>query len=72
MARSRRSGSRMVDAQPPTRSVDGMRNLLSAVVNWVAALFASGSGAPHPIAATDTADRPRKPAKARKPKRRRR
>lgn len=49
-----------------------MRNLFSAVVNWIAGLFASGSGAPHAIVATDTAGRPRKPAKARKPKRRRR
>ena len=30
-----------------------MRNLFSIVVNWVAALFASGSGAPHPIVSTD-------------------
>ena len=33
-----------------------MRNLFSAVVNWIAALFAAGSGAPHPIVATDVVD----------------
>ncbi len=58
-----------------------MRNPFSAIVNWVAALFASGSGAPHPIVATDLARKPRtsrkpqssrKPHTSRKPKRRRR
>ncbi|MET4099314.1 hypothetical protein ABIB37_001551 [Agrococcus sp. UYP10] len=55
-----------------------MRNPFSAIVNWVAALFAAGSGAPHPIVATDRARKPRasqssrKPKPSRKPKRRRR
>ncbi|SFS06516.1 hypothetical protein SAMN04487783_0839 [Agrococcus baldri] len=30
-----------------------MRNLWDAIVNWVAALFAAGTGAPHPMIATD-------------------
>ncbi|MGM1029817.1 MAG: hypothetical protein ACQEWM_08100 [Actinomycetota bacterium] len=46
-----------------------MRNLLSAVVNGIAALFAANGGAPHPIVATDTTGPARK---SRKPKRRRR
>ncbi|MGY3126977.1 hypothetical protein ACVWW9_000476 [Agrococcus sp. UYP33] len=52
-----------------------MRNPFSAIVNWIAALFAAGSGAPHPIVATDRARKPptsRKRQPSRKPKRRRR
>ncbi|ROR65002.1 hypothetical protein [Agrococcus jenensis] len=64
-----------------------MRNPFSAIVNWVAALLASGSGAPHPIVSTDRARKPQtsrkrqpsrkpkpkpKPKPSRKPKRRRR
>ncbi|WP_281168359.1 hypothetical protein [Agrococcus lahaulensis] len=30
-----------------------MRNAWNAVVNWIAALFASSAGAPHPIVSTD-------------------
>lgn len=30
-----------------------MRNAWNAVVNWIAALFASSAGAPHPMVATD-------------------
>ncbi|WP_157674178.1 hypothetical protein [Agrococcus carbonis] len=30
-----------------------MRNIFSAVVNWCTALFASATGAPHAIVATD-------------------
>lgn len=41
-----------------------MRNLFSAVINWIAALFALGSGAPHPVVSTDLpgtdADEPRR------------
>lgn len=46
-----------------------MRNPFSAIVNWVAALSASGSGAPHPIVATDRPGKPRKPQTSRKPQR---
>jgi hypothetical protein len=30
-----------------------MRNAWNAAVNWIAALFASSAGAPHPMVATD-------------------
>lgn len=46
-----------------------MRNPFNAIVNWVAALLASGSGAPHPIVATDPPGKPRKPQTSRKPQR---
>lgn len=37
----------------PVGYVRVMRNAWNAIVNWIAALFASSAGAPHPIVATD-------------------
>jgi hypothetical protein len=46
-----------------------MRNVIGAIVNWVAALFAANGGAPHPMVATDPSGPARTP---RRSKRRRR
>lgn len=35
-----------------------MRNIFSAIVNWVAALFAFSVNAPHPIVSTDDPSTP--------------
>ncbi len=48
-----------------------MRNLFSALVNGIAALFAANGGAAHPIVATDPVRPRRRSRTARTPKRRR-
>ncbi|GEK79520.1 hypothetical protein [Agrococcus baldri] len=46
-----------------------MRSFWNAIVNWVAALFASITGAPHPIVATDPVADAEAPASGREPRR---
>lgn len=43
----------MARREPRVGYVRVVRNAWNAVVNWIAALFASSAGAPHPIVSTD-------------------